>query len=118
MENGAQACQTGVTVLVVDDETMVRWAAADIFAELGFEVLEASDGVEALAILRERADVDLLFSDCRMPRMGGPELAAAAAALRPKLRIVLTTGYCEPRPRGWPLVPKPYSVADLRRAVA
>lgn len=108
----------GVVVLVVDNEALVRWVAADVFSDLGFEVLEAADGVEALTILRERADVDLLFSDCRMPGMGGHELAAAATELRPHLRVVLTTGCIEPHYGGWPLVLKPYTISDLRRAIA
>lgn len=105
------------TVLVVDDDVLVRALAVDIFDSLGCVVLEASDGVEALSILRERPDVELLFSDCLMPRMGGPELAEASARLRPRLKIVLTTAWCERAPAKWPLLPKPYRIADLERVV-
>jgi PleD family two-component response regulator len=62
-------------VLVVDDEAMVRILAVDLFEELGCEVLEAANSVEALATLEERPDVSLMFTDCRMPGMSGPELA-------------------------------------------
>ncbi len=101
------------TVLVVDDEFLVRSVAVDMLRDLGCEVLEASDGVDALNTLLNRPDVSLLFSDCRMPRMGGPELAEAVARLRPDLRIVLTAGYVETAPTRWPLLRKPYRFADL-----
>ena len=78
---GAGAGRARLTVLVVDDEPLVRRLAVEILDDAGYEVLEASDGLEALAILRERPEVDLLFSDCRMPRIRGPELAAAVRPL-------------------------------------
>jgi len=80
-------------VLVVDDKDVVRMLAVDLFEELGCEVLEARGGTEALAKLEARPDVSLMFTDCRMPGMSGPELAEAAAERWPSLRIVLVTGY-------------------------
>ncbi|WAJ29475.1 response regulator [Antarcticirhabdus aurantiaca] len=100
-------------VLVVDDEPLVRMYAADMFEDLGVEVLEARDGVEALEILERRPDVSLLFSDCRMPRMTGPELAEEASKRWPSLRIVLASGYTDVRPTRWPLIAKPYDAAIL-----
>ena len=70
-------------VLVVDDEALVRMMAVDLFEDLGFEVLDAHGGDAALAVLEARPDVSLLFTDCRMPGMTGPELAAIAAARWP-----------------------------------
>lgn len=100
-------------MLVVDDEPLVRMYAAELFEELGYEVLEAEDGVAAVACLEGRPDVTLLFSDCRMPRMGGPELAATVARRWPDIRIVLASGYAHPNPTEWPLLGKPFTAHDL-----
>lgn len=100
-------------VLMVDDEPLVRMYAAELFEDLGYEVLEADDGVDALACLESRNDVKLLFSDCRMPRMGGPELASVVSNRWPDIRIVLVSGYAHPNPTRWPLLDKPFSAIDL-----
>ncbi len=104
-------------VLVVDDEPLVRMNAVDLFQEMGFEALEASNGNEALAVLESRPDVSLLFSDCRMPGMTGPELAEVAATRWPQLRIVLVTGYVNIEPARWPLLWKPYDEREIERIV-
>jgi CheY-like chemotaxis protein len=104
-------------VLVVDDEPLVRMNAVDMFEDMGFEVLEASDGLAALRLLEGRPDVSLLFSDCRMPGMTGPELAEVAADRWPHLRIVLVSGYINIRPSTWPLLPKPYDAQALQKVV-
>ena len=113
----AAASGTRRVVLVVDDEVLVRMNAVDMFEDLGFEVLEAGNGQEALARLQEHADIDLLFSDCRMPGMTGPDLAEIAARLRPHLRIVLVSGYINVRPGGWSYLSKPYDLSALERVV-
>lgn len=105
-------------VLVVDDEPLVRMYAAELFEDLGYEVLEAEDGVDALAQLEERADVRLLFSDCRMPRMTGPDLAAVVSQRWPDIRIVLVSGYAHPNPTRWPLLDKPFTARDLSGMIA
>lgn len=104
-------------VLVVDDEPMVRMLAVDLFEELGCEVVEASSGLEALARLDERPDVSLMFTDCRMPGMSGPELAESAAQRRPDLKIVLVTGYHNMQVPGWPMVWKPFDQRTIERVV-
>jgi CheY-like chemotaxis protein len=104
-------------VLVVEDEALVRMNARDMFEDMGFEVLDAADGREALDVLESGADVDLVFSDCRMPRMTGPELARTASSRWPSLRIVLASAYHDtPRP-DWPLISKPYSAGTLERVI-
>lgn len=103
--------------LVVDDESLVRSIAADMFDDLGFDVLEAGSGSEALQVLETRPDTFLLFTDCRMPGMTGPELAEVAAKRWPHLRIVLVTGYINVRPASWPLLSKPYDAAAIKRVL-
>jgi CheY-like chemotaxis protein len=104
-------------VLVVEDEALVRMNACDMFEDMGFEVLDAADGREALDLLESRPDVDLVFSDCRMPRMTGPELARTAARRWPSLRIVLASAHHDlPKPE-WPLISKPYSAGALERVI-
>ncbi len=104
-------------VLVVEDEALVRLNACDMLLNMGFEVLDAADGVEALEMLEARRDIDLIFSDCRMPRMTGPELARTAAGRWPWLKIILTTAYRDMETPPWPLIPKPYNAPTLERAV-
>ncbi|GGD43767.1 response regulator [Aureimonas glaciei] len=102
-------------VLVVDDEPLVLMNAVYMFEDLGFEVLEARGGAEAMSVLESRPDVSLLFTDCRMPGMTGPELAAAASQRWPSLRIVLVSGYVNLDQVRWPLVGKPYDVETIER---
>lgn len=104
-------------VLVVDDEAMVRMLAVDLFEEIGCEVIEAASGDEALAKLTERPDVSLMFTDCRMPGMSGPELAEEAAKRWPHLRVVLVTGYHNMQASSWPMVWKPYDARTIERVV-
>ena len=104
-------------VLVVDDEPMVRMLAVDLFEEMGCEVIEAGSGAEALSTLEERPDVSLMFTDCRMPSMSGPELAEVAARRWPHLRIVLVTGYHNMQAPGWPMVWKPFDARTIERVV-
>ncbi|HEY0778234.1 MAG TPA: ATP-binding protein, partial [Gemmatirosa sp.] len=84
----------GTTVLVVDDESAVRGAAARVLARRGYTVLEARDGVEALGLAERYAGpVHLLLSDVRMPGMDGRELARRFRVARPEARVLLMTGY-------------------------
>jgi PAS domain S-box-containing protein len=83
-------------VLLVDDEPAVRRAARRLLQSLGYQVVTASDGEEALAALRaDPAAFDVLVTDQTMPRLTGADLARAALALRPDLPVVLCTGYSE-----------------------
>ncbi len=86
----------GETVLVVDDEATIRMLVADALRDRGYAVMEAGDGAAALELLREAAAVDLLVSDVGMPGgLNGRQLADAARALRPGLKVLLITGYAE-----------------------
>jgi len=105
----------------VEDELLVREMALEDLGEVGFEVTPASDGDEALAILRENAGFDLLFTDIRMPgSTDGWELARQAKQLIPGLKVIYATGLgdagdsLEP---GECYVRKPYNLKDLRQAL-
>lgn len=80
------------TILVAEDEPLVRMIAVEVLRDAGYQVLEANDGVEALEIL-EASEVGLLISDIQMPRMNGYQLVEAALARWPDLKVVLVTGY-------------------------
>jgi signal transduction histidine kinase/CheY-like chemotaxis protein len=84
------------TVLVVEDEAAVRSLAARTLASLGYHVLEAATGGEALGIARRhQGAIDVLVSDVVMPGMNGPAVAEAVAAARPGVRIVFMSGYAD-----------------------
>lgn len=84
----------GETILLVDDDSAVRRAAARILGAAGYKILEAQSGAEALA-LHERLGnrVDLLLTDVMMPRMSGDELAEMLIARQPDLRVIFLTGF-------------------------
>ena len=83
------------TVLVVEDDQVVRDVAATILRQEGYTVLEAGDGVEALAVVESDTDtrVDLLLTDVVMPSMNGREVAERLRSLLPDLKILYTSGY-------------------------
>ena len=85
----------GGRVLVVDDEVMVRMLVLEVLEDLGYAWLEVGDGASALEILRSDASVHLLVTDVGMPNMNGRQLADAARALRPDLKVLFITGYAE-----------------------
>ncbi|MBK0392476.1 PAS domain S-box protein [Ramlibacter sp. CrO1] len=105
-------------VLVVDDQPEVLEMVAEIFRNLGFDVLTASDGRSALDLL-ERVDrkVDWLFSDVVMPGLNGVELARKVQASHPDVRIILVSGYAAPAGSlgDFEFLSKPFSVADVAR---
>ena len=81
------------TVLVVEDHEGLREYSAGVLRELGYRVLEAPDGQAALETLRERPEVDLLFTDVVLPGLTGRQLADQALGFRPDLKVLFTTGY-------------------------
>ncbi|HEX4106027.1 MAG TPA: response regulator [Rhizomicrobium sp.] len=84
---------TGRQVLVAEDEAMFRDAAVESLKACGFEVFQASDGEEALAILKEHPHISLLISDVRMPFMDGYALVEASLRLNPNLKVIMMSGY-------------------------
>jgi signal transduction histidine kinase/CheY-like chemotaxis protein len=128
------------TVLLVDDDAMVRRAVARLLAERGYTVIEAGGGAEALALAAGSAPGDAapsaavplraLITDVRMPGMRGPDLAARLRASAPGLRVLLMSGYAADAPppldgldgsgarrAGVSFLAKPFSAADLAAAL-
>lgn len=113
-------------ILLAEDDPMVRAYAGGQLQELGYRVIEAASGAEALDLLYARDDIDLLFTDVVMPGgMSGRQLADAAQAFRPALPILYTSGYTEDAiihhgrlDPGVMLLSKPYRRADLAQKVS
>jgi len=113
-------------VLIADDEDSMRKLVARAITFDGHEAIAAQDGAEALEILvREEGGFDLLLTDIQMPVMDGIALALSAARDFPQMTILLMTGFAEQRERASNLdaivhdvITKPFSVADIRTAVA
>ncbi|WP_375391691.1 PAS domain S-box protein [uncultured Sphingomonas sp.] len=116
-EIAAPADQAG-RVLLVDDEPDVRAATADMLESLGFTVATAGSGAEALGKLAARPDV--LVTDHLMPGMTGADLAVAARARRPDLKILVISGYAglDQIPPDLPRLSKPFRLADLAQSLA
>ena len=121
MPTAAERPSRHATILVVDDDMLVRLGTACLLEELGHTVVEAADGPAALEILRERGDIDLLVTDYAMPGMNGVALVLAARERRPGLPALLVTGYAEllaSSPIALPRLIKPYREAELAACVA
>jgi len=112
-------------VLIVEDEPAVRTLAGRTLAGLGYTVLEAENGREALEVARRYpAPIDLVITDVVMPELGGIELIDALAAERPDTAVLVMSGYLEPdnaiaaiRSSGLPFLPKPFALDGLSEAV-
>ncbi len=88
--------KAGETVLLVEDEPIVRTVAISVLERAGFRVLAAGDGVQALALARAHVGrIELLVTDVVMPHMGGPQLAATLVQERPQLAVLFVSGYTD-----------------------
>ncbi len=85
----------GKTVLVIEDEPLVRLLIVEVLEEMGFSILEAGDGPSGLRILQSPQVIDLLVTDVGLPGLNGRQVADAARVLRPTLKILFMTGYAE-----------------------
>ncbi|WP_291869107.1 PAS domain S-box protein [Bradyrhizobium sp.] len=85
----------GETILVVEDETVIRNLVVEVLKELGYHALEAADGPSGLKILQSPVHLDLVISDVGLPGINGRQLADLARARRPGLKILFITGYAE-----------------------
>ncbi|TRW14262.1 PAS domain-containing protein [Glacieibacterium frigidum] len=109
----------GRTVLLVDDEPLVRATTAAMLADLGLTVVEADGAAAALRLLGSETTIDMLVTDYLMPETNGAELARAAQGLRPGLPAMLVTGYADARDLDLtlPSLGKPFRQAELAAAV-
>jgi DNA-binding NtrC family response regulator len=113
------------TVLVVEDDLMVRMPIAEYLRDCGYNVLEASDAAEAIAAIDAEGPVSLVFSDIRMPgKMDGVGLAEWFHSHHPSVPVLLTSGYDGGRtvsPAAMPsnrFIGKPYSQTQVERRIA
>ncbi|TFZ00978.1 PAS domain-containing sensor histidine kinase [Ramlibacter henchirensis] len=105
-------------VLVVDDQPEVLEMVAEIFRNLGFDVLTAGDGRSALNVLTREVNIGLLFSDIVMPGMNGIELANQVKDRFPAMKILLASGYPPPEAgdvTDFDFLSKPFSMADVAK---
>jgi CheY-like chemotaxis protein len=112
------------TVLVVEDEELIRTTAAEYLRECGYRVIEAASGDEAVAVLSAGESVDIVFSDVRMPgERDGIALARWMRAHCPGIRVLLTSGYLgvgrqvSELGADAPFLPKPYRYDALHRHI-
>jgi two-component system, response regulator PdtaR len=113
-------------VLVVEDEPLQRWLAAEMVREAGFTPIEAADADEAIAVLESRSDIRIVFTDIEMPgSMDGLRLARAIRGRWPPIELVLTSGRSAVRETDLPergrFLAKPYQshrVADILQQLA
>src|ERR1700737_2923187 len=120
----AEHAATGETVLVVEDEPVVRGVILEMLHEEGYRTLEAVDGPSGLRILGAYERVDLLITDVGLPGMNGRQLADQARETRPGLKILFITGYAESvaisegflQP-GMEMITKPFDLEHLSRQI-
>ena len=109
-------------VLIVEDEFIIRTAVARAISDAGFEVVEAANADQAIAILEDRRDIRVVFTDIQMPgSMDGVKLAQAVRHRWPPIHIIATSGRYGVQsldlPSGAAFFPKPYSAQEIARHV-
>ncbi|MFC3636031.1 response regulator, partial [Camelimonas fluminis] len=110
--------QKPLTILVVEDEPLIRMDLVDLIEEAGFHTLEARNADDALAIVEGKDGFQVLFTDVDMPgSIDGLELARIVAGQRPDVRIIITSGQTVPTddemPAGAVFLPKPHEASRL-----
>jgi PAS domain S-box-containing protein len=115
---------TGETVLVVEDEPVVRGVIVEMLQEQGYRTLQAVDGPSGLRILRLNKRIDLLVTDVGLPGMNGRQLADQARETRPDLKILFITGYAENAAiakgflqPGMEMITKPFDLDNLSQRI-
>ena len=108
------------TILVIEDEAMVRKVTGRMLESSGYRVLEAVDGMEGVAFKEQRESISLLLLDLSMPGMSGREVLAEVRRIDPKVRVLILTGYSvvdEEFTRLETVVQKPFDQSDLAHKV-
>jgi CheY-like chemotaxis protein len=110
-------------ILVVEDEPFLRFLAADALEEKGFAVAEATNAENALRVLENRQDINLVFTDIALPgELDGMDLVRHVQQRWPHIQLVLTSGRPKPTPAEMPkdgrFIAKPYSPQDLVREIS
>ena len=117
----ASSVGRAIRIVSADDDPLVAFNTLAMLEELGHTVFSACNAAEALTVIRERGDIDLLITDQAMPGMTGSELAEAVRRDWPDLPIIIATGYAE-LPEGpaqaIPRLAKPFFEQDLANAIA
>jgi CheY-like chemotaxis protein len=111
------------TILLVEDDPRLRRVASKRLRSLGYQVIEAENGANALTLLAAHPEIAMIFTDFVMPGgMNGDELANAALAAKPTVKILFTSGYAEPaaarrklRTGAW--LKKPYTAIELAKKI-
>jgi CheY-like chemotaxis protein len=111
-----------LNILLVDDHAHVRSTTAAVLGDFGHKVIEATDGTDALRVLREGCDFDLLITDYAMPHLSGTELLRAAQDICPEVPALIVTGYAEAeairdRPAHVEILQKPFTPEALEGAI-
>ena len=121
MSNGPRVPQGAhlASILVVEDDFLVRAVAVAHLQECGFSIVEAQTADEAMLILQDNRSIAAVFSDVQMPGcMDGIALAQWLARLCPKIKVLLTSGRMVPnngKSGGWRFLAKPYRLEDMER---
>jgi two-component system cell cycle sensor histidine kinase/response regulator CckA len=100
------------TVLVVDDQDVVRDVIRLALEGVGYTVLDAASPLEAIALARSDSQIDLLVTDVVMPEMDAFELAERITSELPEVRVLFTSGYTDAAAEG-PFIQKPFTPAEL-----
>ena len=113
------------TILIVEDETEVRDVASETLQSVGYRIIEAANGIEALECIKNKgSELSLVITDVIMPGMGGKELAENIEKIQPRLKVLFTSGYTDHKivksgklRNGINFLHKPYSIHELSRKV-
>ncbi|QDP18515.1 ATP-binding protein [Sphingomonas xanthus] len=108
-----------LSILLVDDEELVRFATAELIRDLGHEVTDLGSGFEALDYLRAGHQVDVVITDYKMPRMDGKELARRIVEIDPSIPVLIITGYTgiSNQELNLPQLAKPFGQAEIAAAL-
>ncbi|MGA3304315.1 MAG: CHASE3 domain-containing protein [Methylovirgula sp.] len=119
-----QTGNTTETILVVEDDALMRRLTSEALRELGYSVIDCERAIDALAALDQNPEIKLLFTDVVMPEMNGKKLADEALLRRPDLKVIFTTGYTPNAvvhggvlDAGVQFLPKPYTLEQLATRV-